>query len=126
MKFPLFTLLLLVGMALAMSACYYDNEEYLYPVVDIPTCDTSSVTYANTVVPVLQRECYACHGASAPGGGINLTTYAGLKRVVDDGSFYGSISHNPNWSKMPQGGNKLPDCELSQIEAWINQGAANN
>ncbi len=111
---------------LLLQGCYYDNEEDLYGLLVTPICDTVNVTYTNTVIPILARECYGCHGQSAPGGGYVLDTYDGLKAAVDDGHFLGSILHDPEFSNMPKGGNQLPTCELDQIETWINLGAPNN
>ncbi|MFN8180738.1 MAG: c-type cytochrome domain-containing protein [Bacteroidia bacterium] len=31
-------------------------------------CDTSAVTYANTIAPLMQNKCVGCHSGSNPGG----------------------------------------------------------
>lgn len=114
------------GLSLGLSGCYYDDEETLYALITPVACDTTNVTYTNDIIPILQRECYACHGSSAPGGGYTLNTYTGVSVAVNDGSLLGAVAHEAGFSKMPQGGNQLPDCEIQHIRSWINQGAPNN
>lgn len=111
--------------ALVVTGCYYDNEEDLYPASN-NTCDTTNVSYNTTVVPVLQNNCYVCHDAATKSGNIALDTYDDLKRIVDNGKFWGTINHESGFVAMPQNGNKLSDCTLSKIHAWINTGAPNN
>jgi cytochrome c5 len=122
-----FKLGLLFGLiAFSVAGCYYDNEEDLYPVVVIPACDTVNVSYAATVLPVLESECYSCHDQSTRFGNVLLEGYDNLKTYVDNGLFWGAIAHLDGFSAMPKGGNRLPDCDLDKIQAWINQGAPNN
>jgi uncharacterized membrane protein len=92
------------------------------------TCDTTSVSYATGVVPILQDNCYGCHGASsnAGSGGIVLEGYSNLKVYADNGYLSGNISHAPGYIGMPYGKPKLPDCEVNTVVAWVNQGAKNN
>lgn len=119
-------LLLFLGLSFSLSGCYYDDEETLYALITPAVCDTTNVTYTNDIIPILQRECYACHGSSAPGGGYILNTFTGLLVSVNDGSLLGAVAHAPGFSQMPKGGNQLPDCEIQFIRTWINQGAPNN
>ncbi len=107
---------------LLFTGCYYDVEEELYPA---GTCDTSGVSYTTAIVPLINQYCISCHSGTAPSGNIDLSDYTNVKLYVDDGSFYGSISHNANWSAMPQGGNKLDDCTLLKVQTWINNGSPN-
>ena len=89
-------------------------------------CDTDNVSYAQTVRPVIQTHCQGCHSGNPPAGGIDLSTHAGVETVADNGRLYGAIAHLDGFSPMPQGGNKLPDCTIEQIESWVNAGAPNN
>jgi len=38
----------------------------------------------------------------------------------------GVISHTPGYIPMPQGINKLSDCQVNQFKKWIQAGAPNN
>lgn len=93
---------------------------------DDGTCDTSNVTYAGTVKPLLDTYCNGCHGGSSPLGNVNYNTYAGVKATVTDGSLMGSIQHASGYSPMPQNGNKLSNCNISLIKTWVDAGAPNN
>lgn len=122
----LILLFCLFGISISLTSCYYDDEETLYALVTPPACDTTAVTYTNSVIPILELECYGCHSGSAPGGGYILNTYSGLSVAVNDGSLLGSISHDAAFSNMPKGGNQLLECDIQIIQTWINQGAPNN
>lgn len=108
----------------AMSSCYYDNEEYLYP--EPVDCDTTNVTYSGTVVPILESNCNSCHNQVSQQGGVITDNYNDLKVAIDNGSFRGAINHINGWSPMPKGGNKLPECDLTKINLWLDRGAPNN
>lgn len=89
-------------------------------------CDTSSFTYAIAIQPLIDRNCTGCHNATLSSGGIRLDNYASVKSAADNGSLYGAINHQPGYSAMPQGGNKLPECNIIQVRKWIDAGALNN
>ena len=107
------------------SGCYYDVAEELYPASDT-FCDTTNITYSLKVLPVIQDNCYSCHSGSAPSGNVGLDSYTKLKTQADNGKLIGTISHAAGFSAMPQGGNKLSNCEISTIQTWINNGTPNN
>ncbi len=115
------TLPLLVFMLLvATEGCYYDNQERLYP---NSFCDTTAVTYATKVLPIVQGSCAVpgCHvpGGNGPG---DFTSYTGVKAKVDNGTFRTVTIVNKS---MPPSG-PLSACELRQLETWLNAGAPNN
>lgn len=120
---PVFVLFVLAFQA----ACYYDNEEELYPAGEQPTtCDTVGVTYATKILPLLQTKCYVCHSSGAALGGIILEDYANAAQYALNGKLYGAINHNTGFSPMPQGGAKLPVCEIAIVKKWVDDGAPNN
>jgi len=89
-------------------------------------CDTTVFTYAAAVVPIINTYCKGCHNPSSLGGGIDLSTYTGVKTVALNGKLLGSIKHSSGYIAMPQGGSKLQDCQIKQIEKWVQAGAGNN
>ena len=117
------SLILVTLLGLLFSGCYYDVEEELYPTNGV--CDTTNVTYSSTIAPILNSSCNSCHSGSAPSGNIDLSNYSNVKLQADNGALYGSMSHDPNWSQMPQGGNKLDDCTLQKVKVWIDKGVPN-
>jgi hypothetical protein len=115
-------LLLAAIITLVYSSCYYDRESELYPT---SFCDTTAVRWSSTIQPIIQVNCayVGCHTGSTPGGGINLSTYAGVKGSAQSGALLGSIEHAGNYTPMPNNREKLPDCTISKIRVWVNAGA---
>ena len=109
--------------AFLFSGCQYDVESELYPKDPNQTCDTLNVNYATRIEPIIRANCYDnCHAGAAVGGGnIMLEGYTNLANV-DGARLYGAISHDPNYSQMPKGGNKLPDCDIVAIKKWLDTG----
>jgi hypothetical protein len=110
-------------------SCYYDNEEYLYPAT--ANCITENMSFATDVWPVINAGCTGCHSGASPSGGIALGNYTEVTTSAqiaagNYGSLYGSISHASGNSPMPKSSNKLPDCTIAKIKAWIDQGALDN
>jgi cbb3-type cytochrome c oxidase subunit III len=113
---------------LFVYGCTKENEEKLSNSTAPTTCHTDSMSYSNNVLPIMQSYCFSCHGNGNTGGsgGINLEGYDNLKPYVDNGKLVGNITHAPGYVPMPFGQPKMPDCEVNQIVAWVNQGAKNN
>lgn len=111
--------------AFFLWACTYNNEEELYG--NLPgTCDTTTVSYATDILPLLQSNCYGCHSQAASMGGINLEGHSRVKLFADNGRLLGAVSHAPGFSPMPKNGSKLPACDINKIRRWINMGTPNN
>ena len=89
-------------------------------------CDTTTVTFANTVYPIVQNQCMTCHNDNRQDGGVNLANYNLIKQSVENGGFMGSILHDPNYAAMPPSGIQLDQCFIDQIQIWINDGMPNN
>ena len=91
-------------------------------------CDTSAaVLFSTTVKPIMDAKCATagCHDANGAAG-YSLITYAGVKAGVNTGKFMGAINHTAGYKAMPQGGNKLAQCDINKIQKWVNAGALNN
>lgn len=89
-------------------------------------CDTTRYTFSGAIRPMLDKYCKGCHNNATASGGYSYETYAGVKAAVDVGRLLGSVRHTAGYKAMPQGGNKLSDCEIRQIEQWVEAGANNN
>jgi hypothetical protein len=83
-------------------------------------------TYSGAVRPILDLHCIGCHNNSVQNAGVNLTTYTGVQTVALDGRLAGVINWDPGYPQMPFGGEKLSDCNITQIMKWIDAGAQNN
>ncbi len=89
-------------------------------------CDTAVFTYSGAVQPILQNNCTGCHSGPAPSGGIALNTHAGAAAAASSGRLLGAVRHTAGFSPMPQGGARLSNCRIRQIEKWIAAGTPNN
>ena len=113
-----------LGLLASLQSCYYDNLEDLYP--NTQPCDTINVSFSEDVWPVISSNCTGCHSGGAPSGNVSLEDYNDIVTAANNGSLLGTIKHLDGWSPMPKGGGKLPDCDIQQIETWINAGTPNN
>ena len=119
---------------LALAGCYYDKADQLYPDPNNNpstggnTCDTTAMSYASVIKPIIKQYCTDpnCHSGSGTVGSYNLTTYAGLKQSIDNMRLLGAINHSSGYIAMPQGLPKLSECNINKITAWVNQGALDN
>lgn len=117
------TLFLFLLFPFFFSSCYYNVEELLYPDVD---CQILDMSFVNDIVPIIEKDCYACHSKEANFANITLEGHDMISIYIDNGKLMGSINHAAGFSPMPQGAAKLLDCEIEKIASWINAGALNN
>jgi uncharacterized membrane protein len=126
MKRLAFIIIILV--AATISGCYYDSEEKLYPVLDT-SCNLDNVTFSGTVKPILQASCYRCHSNANTlnlGGGIKLENHTDVQSMANSGKLMGVVTHASGFIPMPQEGGKLSDCEISQLQRWVDNQTPNN
>jgi len=90
------------------------------------SCDTALYTYSGSIKIIINNKCVGCHNPSSLGGNIDLSTYNGVKTVSLNGKLYGSVANQSGYSPMPKNSAKLSDCEIRQIQKWINAGSLNN
>jgi hypothetical protein len=109
--------------SLFFVSCYYDNEEALYPALNT-SCDTTTVTFSGTIVPVLSNSCYSCHSntTAAFGGNIRLEAIADVR--ANSAKIVASIKQTGT-KPMPPGG-KIKACSITQFDIWVRNGMVNN
>ncbi|MBK7925966.1 MAG: hypothetical protein IPJ98_00310 [Bryobacterales bacterium] len=97
-----------------------------------------SVSYSREVAPVLAMNCHSCHGANpeSVAGGLSTRTWADLKKGGNLGPVI--VPGDPERSallqfvngdrgeahRMPLGGPPLTAIQISWIQRWIAEGAA--
>jgi hypothetical protein len=119
----LFTLTVFIfGFAILFPSCYYDKEETLYP---FKKCDTTHVTFTQTIVPILSGSCYVCHFTGNQQTSIVLDTWPGVNAVALTGQLVRSVEQTGPFP-MPKTGSKLDPCSINQIKKWVNDGAHQN
>lgn len=84
-------------------------------------CDTTNVTFAVQVWPMMESYCTGCHSASAPGGGIVIADYSDMVSLAENGSLMGSIRWETGYAKMPTN-QMLSQCNIDVLQKWINDG----
>ncbi|MFC2089747.1 hypothetical protein ACFLT1_03145 [Bacteroidota bacterium] len=112
--------LILIGIALFSNACVNHNELELYAE---PECDTINITWENTIADILERNCVVCHGAQTSYNDVRHDSYESELIVVKDGRLRGVVNYLPGYPKMPFQQPQLPECELKQINIWLDNGA---
>ena len=109
-----------IAILFAISGCYYDKEELLYPGGN--SCQTSATKFAAHVNPIIQSKCATtpdCHAAGSSNSGGALTDYNKIKNMsaVIRGQVISGL--------MPKTGS-LSAAEKQSIICWIDSGAPNN
>jgi uncharacterized membrane protein len=90
------------------------------------SCDTSAVTFSQTIYPLVEIKCQGCHSGSQPSSGLSLNTFAQIQSIALSGDFMSSINGTDGFAQMPYNSSPMPDCEKDLIQAWIDEGAPNN
>jgi hypothetical protein len=90
---------------------------------------SGALTWDDTIGPMLQAKCSACHGAGALGG-LNLSTYEDAMRGGESGpAIVPGDSANSLLVQVQQSGDHpglLAPEELAQVIEWIDAGAPEN
>ena len=118
------SLLLLFSFILILSACTKE-ELPADPGDDMEEmeneCITENVTYSDDIESILSG-CTAssCHGSGSSVG--SLDGYEDAKTFAGFGRILGALRHEPGFSPMPKNRDKLDDCSIAKVEAWIEAG----
>ena len=88
-------------------------------------CDTTIFTYSGAIDDIITTSCLSCHSGGSPSGNVSLTNYAEVKAIADDGRLVNAINATGGISLMPTSGS-LSDCQITQIEKWVSDGAQDN
>jgi hypothetical protein len=86
-----------------------------------PNC-VDTVSFSATVLPILQQNCFSCHGAGNTTGFV-FSNHVNISSQSD--AIIGAMQ-NQGFQLMPIGGPQLPDSTIQAIKCWIAQGKLNN
>ncbi len=111
---------------LSLNACYYDKADKLYP--NASACDTGNMTFTKSVQPILKANCTdaGCHTVANANAGIELETYSGTMLVVPQDKLINAVKYLTGGSKNMPPTQKMTDCNINKIEAWIRRGSPEN
>lgn len=101
----------------------------------INTCDSDTVYFQNTILPLFVSNCAksGCHDAISHKEGIILNSYSSIMSTGQIHAYYpGGSSYNSMITSDP--GDRMPpppspamtSAQINLITTWINQGALNN
>lgn len=116
-----FLFILFFSGLIIISSCGDDDD-------DDDTCETTDLTYDNFAEDFLVTNCATlggCHVAASKDDAAvgSFVTYEDAKVIVDRGNIIKAINHEDGISNMPKGEEKLDDCSISKLTAWVNAGA---
>jgi hypothetical protein len=105
-----------ICLALLIISC---NKEETLETVD---CSKLNSSFSSNIKPIIIANCTAtgCHNSNSSNG--DLTTYAGIKKMSDNGTLTNRVLVQQN---MPPTG-PLPLNNLKLIKCWINSNAPDN
>ena len=87
----------------------------------IDGCDTTTVTFAGQIWPMMESYCTGCHSASAPSGGIVIADITDMVSLAENGSLMGSVRWETEYAKMPTN-QQLSECSIKVLQKWIDDG----
>ena len=98
-----------------------------------PANAQTPVSFSKDIQPILEQNCWGCHGPSMQSSRLDLSTLENALRGGARGSaiVQGEAEHSRLYRMaagldkpaMPLGANKLTDGQLAAIKNWIDQGA---
>ena len=128
LKYLLFAALI---SAVAFQACEHEpvtdttvEEGPEEPAPEEDDCDLDAVTFSSNVKTIISDNCEGCHNAGFAQGGVMLTNYDEIKTVAESGQLAGVLRAD-GYPQMPTSG-PLEDCDIEQIEKWIENGNPND
>jgi len=93
-----------------------------------------AVDFARDIQPILQKNCYECHGPKKTKARLRLDSQAGIMKGGESGAIFLAGKSEQSLmvrrilgldgdDRMPKDGDPLPAPQLALIRAWIDQGA---
>jgi mono/diheme cytochrome c family protein len=77
-------------------------------------------TYQKTVLPVLSRNCFACHNEKLQTAGLNLEAYRDASVAVGETTVWTNVLGKVSAGQMPPAGSPAPSkAEISAVTSWI-------
>ncbi|MEZ5008158.1 MAG: c-type cytochrome domain-containing protein [Chitinophagales bacterium] len=91
------------------------------PCVNID-CDTMRFDWSTTIRPIIRTYCNGCHYGDYAYGDVLLSFHSQVQELALNGDLFNSITGQEGVRLMPLDV-PLPDCKITQIKKWIENGA---
>lgn len=99
-----------------------------------PPAADARPSFVDHVAPIISGKCVSCHGATNPGNGLQLDTFAGWRKGGRGGAvlapanagrslLLARLTTSDQNARMPRNGEALSADEIAAITKWINAGA---
>jgi mono/diheme cytochrome c family protein len=89
-------------------------------------CDTTDVTYALSIKPLLDTRCKGCHSGGQPANNMTIEDYSDAATLASNGMLLAVVEHQQGVTPMPYNQPQLPDCEIAKLRIWVDDGFPNN
>lgn len=118
----LIKLLVTISILGLFYSCTFDNEEDLLRSI---ICDTINIDY-DDLTYIFSGICADCHNSTfSYRPDIKMDSYENVLNSINTGLVLPAIKHTGPF-EMPYGLPMLSECEIRQIELWINAGMPEN
>jgi len=108
----------------SISACLLvacgDKNNPMGNVPNPSACKTTTVSYKDTIAPLLTANCTGCHTGSTGYMGIGLDTYDGVKANAN-----AALAAMQPGGTMPPSGS-IPTSDLKNFQDWVDGCTPNN
>jgi hypothetical protein len=89
-------------------------------------CNEGDVTFSGDIKPMMQNRCRGCHNGNDAAGDIELVTYDDIRLAALSGALMGVLLGEEGYEAMPQNAFPMPDCQISMVQKWIDNGTPND
>ncbi len=114
---------IVVSTLIFLGACSFEKAHDLIP-QSKADCDTAGVTFSKDIRPILEMRCFGCH--SGFGDPVyEYTDFFAFQAMALNGKLIPAVTQTGP-RPMPKGRERIPDCEIAKIKAWVASGAPNN
>jgi|SRR5690606_1470245 len=113
--------------ALLISGCAKENEETLFPDIQLD-CDSTilTVSFATDILPTIEGQCYACHNNVLQNGGVNLEGYSNIRLRALSGQLVNVLTVDRSSNNAMPPGSSLPQSYSNNLINWIEGCAPEN
>jgi hypothetical protein len=91
----------------------------------VSNCDSTVYTYSGAISGIITTYCKGCHTNPGASANLDLNSYSNVKAAAESGKLLNSVMGTNAYTIMPPSGNKLSDCQITQIKKWITNGYPN-